>query len=159
MALPITDSQNSKVYIVAEGTAVTDPTEITTAISGGDQIGCLQSLGSISTTRSVQEYSCLSSDETAKSFGSLSLGNIAMELLFDALDSAGQLALRTMYSTNARMTFIVELNDNAGVSPTYITFDGGISSEDIAVAKDSAVMYNVTIEIASAPVVVLATAS
>lgn len=158
MAISVTNSQGTKVYIADSGTAVTDATAIATAISGGDQIGCIQSLGSISTSRSVQEYSCLSEDSTVKSSGSMSLGNIAIELLFDALDAAGQATLRSAYTANSSHVFIVELNDDAGANPTYITFDGFVSSEEVSAQKDNAVMYNVTVELNSVPAFVLASA-
>lgn len=151
MAITVTNAQGTKVYIADLGTSVSTATAIETAISGGDAIGCIQELGSISTSRSVNEYSCLSSDETAKSLGSLSLGNLNVQLLFDATDTAGQDALRGMYSANVSKLFIVELNDDGGTNPSYFTFNGAISSEEIAVAKDSAVMYNVTLEINSVP--------
>ena len=72
-------------------------------------------------------------------------------MLFNALDAAGQAELRAMYASNATRTIIVELNDNAGTSPTYITFEGFVSGQEIAVAKDNAVMINSTVEIASNP--------
>ena len=156
MALNVTDSQGTKVYIVAEGVAVGTATEIGTAITGGDQIGCIQTLGEINSSRSVQEYTCMSSDESAKSSGSKTLGNVNIELLFDATDSAGQSALKTMYATNTRKQFIIELNDNGGTNPTYIIYTGFVSSETISAQKDNAVMYNVTVEIASAPAITLA---
>ena len=69
--IPITNSQGSKVYIAAIANAVvTDATTIATAIGTGKEIGCLQDLGEIGSSRSVQEYSCLSSDNIAKSSGS-----------------------------------------------------------------------------------------
>ena len=157
MALSITDSQNTKVYLAAEGTAVGTVTEIETAISGGKQIGCLNSLGEISSTRNVQEYACLSSNETAKALGSLTLGNLPIELLFDSQDAAGQADLRDAYANNTRRVMIIELNDNAGTSPTYITFDAGISGETTSIQKDNAVLYTATVEIASTPVFTMAT--
>lgn len=160
MAIPITNSQGTKVYVCALGTSVTDAAAIATAKSAGQAIGCLQDLGSISTSRSVQEYACLSSDETAKSFGSLSLGNMNIQLLFDADDATGQDALRDMYLANEQKLIIVELNDQITPTtgnPTYYTFNGGISSEEVAITKDNAVMYNVTLEITSVPTFVPAT--
>jgi hypothetical protein len=160
MPIPITNSQNSKVYIAGTTAVTTTAAEVVTAITAGKQIGCLQSLGAISSSRSVQEYSCLSSDDTAKSFGSLSLGNMQVGLLFNANDTAGQDELKTMYSTNSSRKFIVELTDQITPTtgnPTYIIFTGALSSEEISIEKDAAVMYNVTIEIASKPVIIKAT--
>lgn len=151
MAIQITNSQGTMVHIAALGTDVSSVSSIESAITGGDTIGCIQELGSISTSRNVNEYSCLSSDETSKSFGSLSLGNINLQLLFDADDAAGQAALRAMYTGNEEKVFIIELTDDGATNPSYFCFNGGISSEEVAIAKDSAVMYNVTVEITSVP--------
>lgn len=158
MAISITNSQGSKLYVCAtSAAAVANPTEIATAITAGKQVGCLQDLGAIGSTRSVQEYSCLSQDDTTKSSGSLSLGNISVSMLFNALDAAGQSELRSMYASNSTRTMIVELNDNAGVSPTYITFEGFVSGQEVAIQKDNAVMITSTVEIASTPAFVEAT--
>ncbi|MEA2091116.1 MAG: hypothetical protein U9O83_01970 [Campylobacterota bacterium] len=149
MALATTDVQGVKIYIAADGTDVSTAGAVTTAIAGADQIGCVQSIGEIASTKNVQTYSCLSSDEISKSIGSLQLGNTQISLLFDTADAAGQAALRTMYETNARKVFIIELNDNAGATATTITFNGAISGQAIPLEKDAAVLINSTIEFTS----------
>jgi len=158
--IPVTESQGTKAYLVATSVATSTAAEIVTAISGGKQIGCLQNVGDITTSRNVQEYKCLSSDESAKSLGSISLPNIAMDLLFDADDATGQAELRTMYSANTRRKMILALNDQITAvtgNPTYITFEAGLSSDGVAVALDSAVMYKTTVEICSKPAMIMAT--
>jgi hypothetical protein len=160
MSIPITDSQLTKVYLVATSVATSTAAEITTAIAGGKQIGCLQDVGAITTSRAVQEYKCLSSDETAKSLGSITLPNISMNLLFDADDAAGQAELRTMYANKERRKMIVVLNDTITPStgtPTSITFEAALSSDGVTIAIDSAVMYNATVEICSKPIMIKAT--
>ena len=154
MALSIVNTQLTKMYIVALGTAVTTPAEISTAISGGSIVGGIQTLGEVGSSRNITEYSALDVDETTKSFGSITLGNISLSLLFDADDTAGQDELRTMFSTNTKRTFIIKLTDDGAVSPSYLTFDGGLSSEMMPIEKDSAVLYNVTLELTSKPVLV-----
>jgi len=156
MAINIVDTQGTKVYIVPVGTDLSDATKIATAIATGKQIGCIQSIGSIDTTREVTEYSCLSSNEIAKSLGSTKAGSLEISLLFDAKDAAGQKDLRDMYAANERREFIVELVDNGAVNPTYITFEGAVSALAIPIEKDSAVLQNFTVELTSLPVVTLA---
>lgn len=155
MAISITNSQGSKLFVAAAGGVdVSTPTLIGTAISGAKQVGCLQDLGAIGSTRSVQEYSCLSEDQVAKSSGSLSLGNLTVSMLFNALDTAGQAELRAIYASNETRTMIIELNDGVdGVdnTPTYITFEGFVSGQELSIQKDNAVMINSTVEIASNP--------
>lgn len=154
MALQVTESQNTKVYLIPAGTALTDAASIETAIATGKQIGCLQDLGSIAVSRNVQEYSCLSSDETAKSLGAISLPNITMQLLFDADDVTGQSELRSMWNDNSRRIMVVELPDQITPltgNPTYIYFEAGLSSHGVTISKDNAVMVDVTVEICSNP--------
>jgi len=158
--IPLVNSQGSRLFVCATAnTAVADATEIATAVAAGKQVGCLQDLGSIGSTRSVQEYSCLSSDDTAKSSGSLSLGNIAVGMLFNSADTAGQGELRSIYADNKTRTFIVVLNDEitAGTgNPTYFTFEGFVSGQDIAIQKDNAVMMTSTVELGSNPAMLAA---
>ena len=152
--MKITDSQGTKVYLVPTSTVLTDAASVATAIAAGKQIGCLQDLGEITSSRNVQEYSCLSSDEIQKSLGSISLPNLSISLLFDSTDTDGQKELRTMFKDNERRIMIVALNDEVTPTtgnPTYIYFEAGLSSAGVAIQKDNAVMYNVTIEICSNP--------
>ena len=156
MALNITNTQGTLVYIAPQGTDLSDAAKIATAITAGKQIGCIQSLGSIDTSREVQEYACLSSNEIAKSLGSVKAGNLEISLLFDAKDAEGQLELRTMYGDNTRREFIIQLVDDGTVSPTYITFEGAVSAMATPIEKDSAVLQNFTVEMTSLPVITLA---
>jgi hypothetical protein len=156
----VTDSQGSKLYLAAYGTDVADVLKIETAIATAKQVGCLQDLGEITTSRSVQEYSCLSEDNVTKSLGSLTLGNQTIGLLFDAKDAAGQADLVAAFnattSSGRRRVAILQLNDEGTTNPTYITYDIAVSSLGVAVAKDNAVMRNFTVEVMSKPVEKLA---
>ena len=157
MALNITNTQGSLLYIAPEGTDLSSVSAIEAAITAAEQVNCIQSLGSVSTTREVTEYSCLSSNEIAKSLGSVKAGSLDISLLFDALDDAGQLELRTMYQDNTRREFIIQLTDDGVISPTYITFEGAVSALDMPIEKDSAVLQNFTLEMTSIPTTTLAT--
>ena len=158
MALPITNTQLTKVYIAAAGTDVSTPALIATAISTADIVASILTLGEIGSSRNVTEFSVLDVDDATKSMGSITLGNIPLSLLFDSTDVAGQAELRTMYTANTPRVFIVKLTDDLAVSPTYVTFDGALSSETLPIEKDSAVMYDTTVEFTSKPVITLATA-
>jgi hypothetical protein len=110
-------------------------------------------------SRNVQEYSCLSSDEIAKSLGSVSLGNMTIGMLFDPTDTAGQKELKDMFSANTRREFIVGLSDgafSATTNPTCFVFTGAVSSVEVSIQKDNAVMINATVEFASVPVEIAA---
>jgi len=160
MALSVTDVQGTKIFLVATGTDVSDAAAIAAAIAGGKQIGCLQALGDISETRAVTEYTCLSSDESTKSSGSISLGNMEISTLFNAADTAGQEDMIAMWDGNERRIFIVEMNDQITPStgnPTYLTFEIFSSGRVIPFAKDAAVLYNATMEQSSRMIMTLAT--
>ncbi len=152
--LPVTDVQGTKLYLVDTSVATSDATEIKAAITGGKQIGCLQSIGDITMSRAVQEYTCIDSDNSTKSQGSVSLGQQEISTLFDTADTAGQQELKSMWATQGRRKLIVELNDEITPTtgnPTYYVYEVFISNVSIPLAKDSAVMYNVTLELSSMP--------
>ena len=111
-------------------------------------------------TRAVQEYTCISSDESTKSQGSVSLGNQEISTLFNAADAAGQQDLIKAWDEKTRRILIIELNDQITPTtgnPTYITYEVFPSGVAIPLQKDNAVMYNATIEISSLPEITLAT--
>lgn len=158
-AIPVTDVQGTKVYLAAIGTDVADAAKIKTAITTAKQIGCLQSIGDISMTRAVQEYTCISSDNSTKSAGSVSLGNQEISTLFNAADTAGQQDMIKAWDEKTRRILIIELNDQITPTtgnPTYITYEVFPSGVTIPMAKDSAVMYNATMEMCSLPDITLA---
>lgn len=160
MALPVTNVQGTKVYLVAVGTSVSSAAAIATAKAAGKQIGCLQSIGDISMTRAVQEYTCMSSNESTKSSGATSLGNQEISTLFNAADTAGQQDMIKAWDENTRRILILEFNDQITPTtgnPTYITYEVFPSGVTIPMAKDSAVMYNAVMEISSLPDITLAT--
>lgn len=161
MSQKVIESQGTKAYLVATSVATTTASEITTAISTAKQINCLLDLGDISMgSRSATEYNCMSSDSSFKSLGSISLANITPQLLFDPSDTVGQKDLQDMWDTNTRRKLIIVLNDQITPTtgnPTSITFEAAISQPTIGVAKDSAVMFNPTIEICTKPVLIKAT--
>lgn len=156
--ISVTDVQGTKFYLVDTTVSITTPTNAATAIAGGEELVCVQSIGDIGWTAAVNEYSCIDSNATSKSRGSVSLGNQEISLLFNALDTGGQAMLRTMALSGERKQLVVVLNDNAGVSPTYFFYTVFLSGQTIPIAKDAAVLFNTTLEIASFPEYILATA-
>ena len=147
MAIPVINSQGMKMYIVSPSLGATPPTVV--LIQAGDLVGCPQSVGNLDQTRTVTEYKCMSSDESAKALGSIQRGNIEIGLLFDPDDALGQDALKTAFADNAEITIGIELPDDAGVSGTIFAFNAAISGVSIGIVQDEAVTYTVTAEIAS----------
>jgi hypothetical protein len=156
--ISVTDVQGTKFYLVDTTVSITTPTNAAAAVAAGEELVCVQSIGDIGWTAAVNEYSCIDSNATSKSRGSVSLGNQELSLLFNALDTGGQDLLRTMALSGERKQLVVVLNDNAGVSPTYFFYTVFLSGQTIPIAKDAAVLFNTTLEIASFPEYILATA-
>ena len=160
MAVKITESQNTKCHLVATTVETSTAAEVTSAISGGKEILFMPELSDFGSSKNVTSYSFINTDEIAKSIGSLTLGNFACDLMYDASDVAGQEDLRDMYSANSRRKMIVALNDKITPltgNPTYIVFEVAVSSLNIGVAKDNAVMSKTTIELCSVPIIIPAT--
>lgn len=156
MPLKVTESQGTTAYLLAVGTAVGTAAAVKTAVAAGKQINCLLDLGDIALgSRSSQEYTCMSSDESFKSLGSVSLANITPSLLYDTADTAGQQDLMLMWTANTRRIMVVALNDQITPTtgnPTYIVYEVAVSAPTIGIAKDNAVMFNPTLEITTKPV-------
>lgn len=142
-----TTTEGSKVYLSPLGTDVSDYTAIETAISTADQIGCIQDLGAIASSRPIKASKCISSGEISTAVGGRETQPVTVSLKFQADDTAGQNALRGGYATNTGYTCIYELNDDPGGTeshPTYITFDMKVSAYELAFVKDDDIFYNVT---------------
>jgi hypothetical protein len=152
MSLSITNSQGTRVYVCPADTDVSTPAAVQAAYATAKLVGCIQDIGSLTSSRNVQEYSCLSEDNVSKSFGSLTLGNFTLGMLYNAADAAGQSELKAMFDSNSKRVAIVGLSDGtfgATTNPTCFTMDIGVSSFEVAISKDSAVMANATVEIMS----------
>jgi hypothetical protein len=146
---------NSQGLLLKVATAVTG-TPVVADFSAAKIVGCPQSLGTIEQSRAVTEYQCMSSDDSIKSLGSITRGNLSLSLLFDPSDTAGQADLKAAFAANTTFLFGVELPNadtsvgSTGASGTTFAFIGAISAVSIGIEKDAAVMYDLTIEIASA---------
>lgn len=154
--IPVLNSQGTVVYI-ADIPAVdwVDCTEAIAGVKAGDIVGCPQTIGALEETRTVTEYKCMSSNDTAKALGSITRGNIEIGLLFDPEDTAGQAALKAAWAANDQFIVGLELPDAdvsvgpTGASGTIFWFAGGVSGVSTGIVQDEAVTYTVTIEISS----------
>lgn len=154
MAVNLTESQNTKCYLVATTVATSTAVEVGTAITGGKEIKFLPDLGDIGTSKNVTSYNFINTNEVAKSIGSLTLPNFACDLIYDATDTAGQADIKSAYADNSRRKMIIALNDNGGANPTYITFEIAVSALNTSITRDNAVMAKSTIELCSVPVII-----
>ena len=135
------DSTGTDFYLVATSVAATTKAECTTAIATAKRIKNLKTFGDIGGTRAVTESKFLSSDDSVKSIGSISYGNMPAECLFDPADVDGQAVLSTMYSDKSERTMIIENTDgNFTVLPVKC------SSKMKSYSIDEFVVYKGTIE-------------
>ena len=110
--MEIVNSQGTMIYVLdVPAVAWTDCAEAITAIKAGKQVLCPQSLGNLEQTRNVQEYKCLSSNDSKKIMGSISRGSLDIGMLFDPTDVAGQEALIGYFENNTNFIVGIEYSD------------------------------------------------
>ncbi len=135
------DSTGTDFYLVATSVATTTKAECTTAISTAKRIKNLKTFGDIGGTRATSEEKFLSSDDSVKSMGSISYGNMPVECLFDSADTEGQDILRTIYSDKTERKMIIKNTDG-----TFTTLPIKCSSAMKTYTIDAFVMFKGTIE-------------
>ena len=135
------DSTGSDVYLVTTATATVTKANCAAAIAAGKKIGKITTMGDIGGTRSVSEIKYLSLDDSEKSMGSISYGNLTVESPFNPTDTAGQGELRAIYADKTeRKMIIVNTDGNYTVMPVKA------SSTIKTYAIDTFVMFKATIE-------------
>jgi len=154
MAINVLNSQGTKIYVAPATTALDTCMLVETALGTAKLVGCPQSLGEIAETRSVTEYKCLSSNESAKALGAISRGSLEIGLLLDPEDAAGQAELKTAFKDNKERYIIIELPDGptapaTGMHGTLYVFKAGVSGVGTTIEQDAAISYKVTLEISS----------
>jgi hypothetical protein len=145
------DSTGTDFYLVATSVATTTKAECTTAISTAKRIKNLKTFGDIGGTRAVTEEKFLSSDDSVKSMGSISYGNMPVECLFDPADTEGQSILKTMYEDKSERKMIIENTDG-----TFTILLVKNSSSMKTYNIDTFVLYKGTLEQNSAVTEVIA---
>ena len=145
------DSTGTDFYLVATSVATTTKAACTTAISTAKRIKNLKTFGDIGGTRTVSESKFLSSDDSIKSMGSISYGNMPVECLFDSADTEGQSILKTAYSDKSERKMIIKNTDG-----TFTVLNVTISASMKTYNIDEFVIYKATIEQNSEAVEVIA---
>ena len=135
------DSTGTDFYLVATSVATTTKAACTTAIATAKRIKNLKTFGDIGGTRAVSESKFLSADDSVKSMGSISYGNMPAECLFDSADTEGQLILKTMYADKSERKMIIKNTD-----ATFTTVLVKCSSAMKTYTIDSFVMFKKTLE-------------
>ena len=145
------DSTGTDFYLVATSVATTTKAACTTAISTAKRIKNLKTFGDIGGTRTVSESKFLSLDDSIKSMGSISYGNMPVECLFDSADTEGQSILKTAYSDKSERKMIIKNTDG-----TFTVLNVKISASMKTYNIDEFVIYKATIEQNSEAVEIIA---
>lgn len=145
------DSTGLDCYLVPVATVTTLKSDCATAILTGKRIGKTKSLGDIGGTRAITEHKYLSADDTEKSVGSVSYGNLSIEAPFNATDTAGQAELRVIFGDKSERKMIIKETDG-----NYTVVPVKASSVMKGYAIDDFVMFRCTVEQNGASVDVIA---
>ena len=135
------DSTGSEFYLVATTATLTTKADCTTAIGTGKKIAKVTGLGDIGGTRAVQEIKYLSNDDSEKSIGSVSYGNLTVETPFTTADTAGQDELKTMFNDKSARILVIK-NTDASFTHLPVKCSGAIKTYSI----DNMIMFKATIE-------------
>lgn len=129
------------------GTPYADCTAAIAGIQAGDQALCPQTLGDLARTRTVTEYSCISTNLSSKATGKISYADFTIELLFDPSDTAGQLALYTAMEDNTPVIIAMEspYDDTVYGSGDLVWTEALVSGDTLAYPVDGLVGYSVTL--------------
>jgi hypothetical protein len=135
------DATGADIYLVAAATSTTTKAACTTAIASGKRLIKTTTLGDIGGTRAVTEKKYLSPDDSEKVLGSISYGNIAVEMPFNATDTAGQAEMRTIFGDRTERKAIIKETDG-----NFTVFPVKCSAFFKAYAIDEFVMFKGTLE-------------
>lgn len=135
------DSTGSEFYLVATTATLTTKSDCTTAIGTGKKIAKVTGLGDIGGNRAVQEIKYLSNDDSEKSIGSVSYGNLTVETPFTTADTAGQDELKTMFDDKSARILVIK-NTDSNFTYLPVKCSGAIKTYSI----DNMIMFKATIE-------------
>ncbi len=150
--MKFTNVQGTKVFILpVPTTPFADCAAASLAILAGDEALCPQSLGELTRTRAITEYSCISNNSSVKAAGKISYGDFSMELLYDQADAAGQKVLFDAFEANTPVIIGLVADDaDVSVGPTgaagsLVWTEATVSGDGIAFPNDGLMQYNITI--------------
>jgi len=131
------DATGLNIYLVGATVVTTLKSDCATAILTGKRLIKTKTLGDIGGTRAVTEHKYLSLDDTEKSMGSVSYGNLAVEMPFNAADTAGQAEMKAIFADKSeRKAIILETDGNYTVLPVKCSaFMKGYAIDDFVMFK------------------------
>lgn len=135
------DATGLNAYLVGAAVVTTLKSDCATAILTGKRLIKTKTLGDIGGTRAVTEHKYLSLDDSEKSIGSVSYANLAVEMPFNAADTAGQSEMKAIFADKSeRKLIILETDGN------YTTVMVKCSSWMKGYAIDDFVIFKGTLE-------------
>jgi len=150
-----TDGLLTEFYLAASGTALTTASEVATAISSAKQIKNISTFGDVSLGDYAVNTLSVFGGNFVKSLGSKTAGNLAVTIVFDALDATGQADIIDMHTNKTYRELIVKYDDTPSSgstkNPTYVCMTIGIASASLPTTLDSVITLNVTMEIMELP--------
>ena len=142
--IKVVNAQGTKIFVAPVPVPPwADCAIAVTALKSSPTITCPQSIGALEETRQIQEYKCVSSNDSAKATGAVGRASFDVEVLFDPADQAGQLALQKAFRDNTQVVMGIEFGD------TMIYFNAAVSARGTTIVQDSAVTTVFTLEISS----------
>ena len=106
------DSTGLDCYIVPIDTQLGTKADCASAISSvGKRIAKIKDIGEIGGTRNITQHEYLSNDDSEKSYGSVTYGNVNITCPFSPTDTEGQGELKAMFKNKERRMLIVENTD------------------------------------------------
>jgi len=135
------DATGIELYLVATNTVLATKANCTTAIATGKKIAKVKSLGTLGGTRTVTETKYLSNDESEKSLGTESFGNVPINTPFNPTDNTGQGELKTMYADKSERILLIKNTDG---NFSYCKCKCSAATKEYPL--DDFVMFNATVE-------------
>jgi len=160
MSIPTTDGLLTQFYLAPQGTALVTAANVATALATAKQILNVSTFGDVSLGDYAVNTLSVFGGSFVKSLGSKTAGNLAVTIVFDALDAAGQADILDMHTNKTYRELIVKYDDlpSTGTTknPTYVCMTIGIASASLPTTMDSVITLNCTMEIMQLPTLIKA---
>ena len=144
----------TKIWVLAApATDFADCAAAGTALLGGKEVQCTQSIADIVRTREVKESTCINKDLVKVSLGTMKYEPIEVGMFFDAADVEGQKLLKDAMVSGDKLSIGIELSDrdtsvgSTGVQGTLFWFNVYVSGDAVSFTKDELVGYTVTLNV------------
>ena len=148
------DTQLTKIWVIpAPATDFADCAAAGTALLGGKEVQCTQSIADIVRTREVKESTCINKDEVKVSLGAIKYDALEVGMFFDPSDVEGQKLIKDAMESGDMLTIGIELSDRdtvigtTGVQGSLFWFNVKVSGDSILLPNDELVGYSATLNI------------